>query len=81
MPKTIPTETRKMTGVKFSSEIQLELDACQAAASERAGVQSLPLSTVLTEIVKLGLPLYKERIGLVSKPATKPSKNTKSTAA
>jgi hypothetical protein len=69
-----------MTGIKFPADVQSELDACQKAASERAGVQSLPMSTVLIEIVRLGLPFYKERIGLTSKSATKPSKAPKTAA-
>ena len=75
MPRTSTGEARRMTGIKFSEDVQTELDACHRAATERAGVQSLPLSTVLTEIVKLGLPLYKERIGLTSHPATKSRKS------
>jgi hypothetical protein len=69
MPRANNGEARKMTAAKFPSDIQVDLDACHKAASERAGVQSLPLSTVLTEIVRLGLPLYKERIGLTTKPS------------
>jgi len=81
MPRTSNSEVRRMTGIKFPADVQSELDACQKAAGQRAGVQSLPMSTVLIEIVKLGLPYYKERIGLTSQPVTKASKPSKSTTA
>ncbi len=63
MPRASNNEPRKMTGIKFSEELQSELEECHKAACQRAGVASLPFSNVLNEIVKLGLPLYRKRIG------------------
>jgi hypothetical protein len=58
---------RKMTGVKFSAEIQRRIDAIVAELSQRAGGISFTTSTVLSEIAKRGLDVYERELGIKSK--------------